>query len=221
MTRSSGPTPPFSPVLLAGFLARPLPPALLQPALDVAMLLVRRRHPGVFERLAGLPDPVFVVDPVDLPLVFLLDANAQSPRLVAARAARGRRAAATIRGPLLTLIDLLEGRIDGDALFFSRELVIEGDTEAVVALRNAVDGAEIDLVGDVLSVLGPLAGPAHRVVDVAGGLFTRLTRDLEDLRAAVIAPALRQGEAQGAALHELEERVNATARRRPLREVGS
>jgi len=41
------------------------------------------------------------------------------------------------------MIELLEGRADGDALFFSRTLTVEGDMEAVVALRNAIDGSEI------------------------------------------------------------------------------
>jgi predicted lipid carrier protein YhbT len=220
MAPTSGPTPPLSPVLLAGFLARPLPPVLLQPALNLAMAAISRRHPGVFERLGGLDHPSFVIDPVDLPLVFFLDPDPLAPRLTAARDAEGIEATATIRGPLLTLFDLLEGRIDGDALFFSRDLTIEGDTEAVVALRNAVDGAEIDVVADVLSVLGPLAGPAEDAVDIAGALFARAARDLESLRAAVIAPALRQGEAQAAALRDLEDKVRTTTRRRPAREAG-
>jgi len=63
------------------------------------------------------------------------------------------------------LIDLLEGRLDGDALFFSRELTVEGDTEAVLLLRNAVDSDEVDLFEDLLSVLGPLAGPLRFAAD--------------------------------------------------------
>jgi predicted lipid carrier protein YhbT len=39
-------------------------------------------------------------------------------------------------------MQLLEGKLDGDALFFSRDLVVDGDTEAVVMLRNIIDGAE-------------------------------------------------------------------------------
>ncbi len=206
--------------MLAGFLARPLPPVLLQPVLNLAMSIISRRHPDVFERLGGLDHPLFVIDPIDLPLIFSLDPDPLAPRLTAARDTEDVEATATIRGPLLTLFDLLEGRIDGDSLFFSRELTIEGDTEAVVALRNAVDGAEINVVADVLSVLGPLAGPAHGAVGIAGALFARAARDLETLRASVIAPALRQGEAQAAALRDLDEKVGTAARRRPAREAG-
>ena len=65
-------TPPLSPVLLAGLVVRPLPPVLLQPALNVAVSAMRRRHPEVFDRLAGLGESVVVIDPIDLPLVFVL-----------------------------------------------------------------------------------------------------------------------------------------------------
>lgn len=64
----------------------------------------------------------------------------------------------------MSLIDLVEGRVDGDALFFSRKLHISGDTEAVVALRNIVDGAEIDLVSDFASAFGMFSGPAEQIL---------------------------------------------------------
>jgi O2-independent ubiquinone biosynthesis accessory factor UbiT len=204
-------TPPFSPVLLAGLAARPLPPIALQPGLNLALRTVLRRHPNLFERLSGFGAPSFLIDPVDLPFVFRLEADAEHPSL---RALRRRRAdemetTAIIRGPLLKLIDLLEGRIDGDSLFFSRDLVFEGETEAVVALRNAIDDAEIDLIGDLLAPLGPLSGPARVAVDTAGSLFSRAARDLETLRDAILAPALRRTEAQAANLRDLEDKVGA------------
>lgn len=214
MTRPKPSIPPLSPVLLAGFAIRPLPAVLLQPALDAAMAAFHRRHPDVFERLSGLDHPVFLIDPVDLPLVFILRPDPRAPRLSAARHAESASVDAVIRGPLLRLIDLLEGRIDGDALFFSRELTIEGDTEAVVALRNAVDGAEIDLVGDVLSRLGPLARPARRAAGLATALLARAAEDLETLRAAIIAPAMRRGDIQAAELRRLDEKINALSGRR-------
>ena len=215
MTRSHRSAPPLSPVLLAGLAMRPLPPALLQPALNAAMTAIHRRHPGVFERLAGLCSPVYLVDPTDLPFMFLLHADPDMPSLTAVPHAEPEEATATIRGPLLTLIELMEGRLDGDALFFSRELVVEGDTEAVVALRNAVDGAEIDVLSDVLSLLGPLSGPARRIADGAGTLFARFSQDLETLRSSLIAPAMRRTDAQAARIRELDEKIATTRRRAP------
>lgn len=224
MVRSRRLTPPLSPVLLAGLAARPLPPIALQPALALAMRTLRRRHPGLFDRLSGVGAPSFLIDPVDLPFTFLLETDPERPRLSALRDADAATlaATATIRGPLMTLIDLAEGRLDGDALFFSRDLVIEGDTEAVVALRNAIDDAEIDLVSDLLSALGPLAGPARLAVNGLGALVARAAGDLETLRDAVIAPAMRRADTQAAELRDIEKRTEgpaapggAQARRRP------
>ena len=59
------------------------------------------------------------------------------------RAVRAPRDA-YIKGNLDILLNLLEGRIDGDALFFTRGLVITGDTAAIVGLRNTLDREEID-----------------------------------------------------------------------------
>ncbi|CCQ75247.1 SCP2 domain-containing protein [Magnetospira sp. QH-2] len=203
------PAPPFSPVLIAGFVLRPLPPALLQPLLDLSMTLLRRRHPDLFERLSGIETPTVMIDPLDLPLRFILHADAAHPtlRAIADTDETPEDVTATIRGPLLSLIDLLEGRIDGDALFFTRELRFDGDTEAVVALRNAVDGAEVDLVEDVLSLLGPASRPARHALSLGQRLARRFARDLDLLRAAVVAPADRRAEAQAADLKRLEQKV--------------
>ena len=205
-------TPPLSPVLFAGMALRPMPLALLQPALKVAMHTIQRRHPEVFDRLSCLDDPVYLIDPVDLPFVFVLTPDPLMPTLVAERDAFGLEVTATIRGPLMALIGLLEGTTDGDALFFSRDLVVEGDTEAVVALRNAVDGAEIDVLEDILAALGPLARPARKVMGGVTGLFSMAARDLEMIRNAVIAPALRQSDIQAAKLKKIDEKITTMGR---------
>jgi predicted lipid carrier protein YhbT len=194
--------------------ARPVPPALLQPWLSLAMAAMVRRYPQVFARLDASAEVVFLVDPVDLPFDFLLRPGANPPRLTVLRAGEGGGVArATIRGSLLSLIDLLEGRVDGDALFFSRDLVVEGDTEAVLSLRNAVDGAGIDLVEVAASAAGPLSGPARRLLGPANALFRRTTRDLERLQGALLAPLARRCDAQAAELDEIRARVEELQRR--------
>jgi len=215
---STAPTPPFSPVLLGGLFARPLPPGLLQPALDKAMATIVGCHPGLFERLADLHTPTYLIDPIDLPLAFILTADTDQPSVKAVRSGEGTDVRATIRGPLLTLIELLEGNIDGDALFFSRDLVIEGDTEAVVALRNAVDGVEVDLISELTSAFGPLSAPVRGLARLGQGLFRRAAEDLSILHGALVAPTQRrvdsQINAQAAKLRALEDKL-ATAPSKP------
>ena len=206
---------PLTPALLVGLAARPLPPAALQPLLTLAMAAMARRHGEVFARLDGLGDCVFLVDPVDLPLEFLLRPTASPPSLTAVRSGGTSEFAptATIRGSLLSLIDLLEGRVDGDALFFSRELAVEGDTEAILTLRNAIDGAGIDLAAIAASALGPFAGIARRLLGPAETLIRRMTRDLEALQETLLSPLARRCDAQAAELDALRSKLDELQRR--------
>ena len=57
-------------------------------------------------------------------------------------------------------MSLLDGTLDGDALFFSRIISISGRTEAVLALRNTIEDAELR-PADLLGLRGALA----RLVD--------------------------------------------------------
>lgn len=142
----------------------PPPRFVLQAAADSAARIIARRHRALVERLGSLAGTTFLIDPEDLPFRFVLRPDARRIRLEVVGRRRTPRCDATIRGPLWSLIDLVEGREDGDALFFSRELHISGDTEAVVALRNIIDGAELDLVSDFASGLGVFSGPAERML---------------------------------------------------------
>lgn len=51
---------------------------------------------------------------------------------------------ATIYSSLPALAELLLGEQDGDSLFFSRTLEFEGDTEAILVLRNSLDSQDIN-----------------------------------------------------------------------------
>jgi predicted lipid carrier protein YhbT len=204
--------PPFSPVLLAGLALAPLPPKMLQPLFDAAMALVRRRHPDLLDRLSGFGNAVIGIDPVDLPFVLVFEPRPERPRLTVWRDFTGVALSATVRGPLSMLMALGEGRLDGDAAFFSRQLVIEGDTEVILALRNAVDGAGIDMRADFAATLGPMARPLMRIADAAGQVVGRLADDMALVRQALVGPTLKAADIQTARLNELEAEV-ATLRR--------
>ncbi|MDO8608657.1 MAG: SCP2 sterol-binding domain-containing protein [Phaeospirillum sp.] len=200
-------TPPFSPMLLLGVALRPVRPQLLQPVFDHMLAIIRRRHPDILERMADYADKPVCIDPTDLPFVILLDPNPEDPRLTVRREIDPAEVAATIHGPLEMLIALAEGKVDGDALFFSRRLVIEGDTEVVVALRNAIDGAGIDLIEDISLQLGPLGRPFRGLAGAAIGLIGRMRDDFEMLRTSLIAPAVKDVNAQSARISALEGEV--------------
>lgn len=136
------------------------------PALDLAIRRLAEgtvdRHPSLFARLGTHAATTFLIDPVDLPFALLLLPTRIGRRVELARRDRPAAWNARIAGPLAALIGLVHGAYDGDALFFSRDLTIEGDTEAVLALRNAIDDAEIDLSEEVLAMLGVLRTLAEK-----------------------------------------------------------
>ena len=210
--------PPLSPVLLLGLPLRIIPRALLDPALTGATRQAARRYPRVFERLAALGSVRFLIDPTDLPIRFDLRLDGGRPSLRVAPD-RSFDATATVRGPLADLLALLEGRLDGDALFFARRLVVQGDTEAIVTLRNAVEGEEVDVLGLLLEAVAPFdrllragLGPAARAYRLAESALAAFQYALE-------APLQGRLDEQEAALDRLAARLEHiekwVARRQP------
>jgi predicted lipid carrier protein YhbT len=159
MNSQSQDSPALSPVLVAGMGLGVLPPALLQPLLDAMLMVMRRRHSAMFVSLEAMKDIHFRIGPTDLPFDFLLSLGPAPTLKAVAKEVEDTGVTASIHGSLLTLMQLLEGKLDGDALFFSRDLVVDGDTEAVVMLRNIIDGAGIDIAEDIIWAVGPLAPP--------------------------------------------------------------
>lgn len=132
----------------------PLPLPLLQPFLKKIVRNLARNRTELFARLGPHQQKVFLIDPVNLPFVFLLTPAAENPRLRARRRSENIPHDARIAGTFLTLLNMIDGRLDGDALFFTRDLMIDGDTEAIVVLRNALDDLEGNIVDDLALQLG-------------------------------------------------------------------
>lgn len=193
----------LTPLVLTAPLVRLLPLELWQPLFDRLLAAVLRRHPHVLQRLDGFEGAVVGIDPVDLPLAFLVRLDPRRPSIRAVRGVEAPPASAVVRGPLAALLDLMQGWVDGDALFFERGLTIEGDTGLIVALRNALDGAEIDIAA---ALPGPL-----------GALYERAEADLAGLQRAVLAPATAALRAHEARLGRLEAAPRERHGRAPRR----
>lgn len=155
-----------------------LPPGPLSLILGRAARDMAEQHPGLFTRLGPHAEKRFLIDPTDLPFAFLLCPRPTRPSIEALSRSTSADWDCRIAGPLAALLGMIHGAYDGDALFFSRDIAIEGDTEAALALRNATDDAEIDLFDAVAGSLGPpgramgrrlrpLARVAERITGVA------------------------------------------------------
>jgi predicted lipid carrier protein YhbT len=156
-----------APPSLRGFLQNiptvllaPVPLAVIQPILGHIASHVAQTHPQLFARLGTHATKRFLIDPIDLPFVLVLSPDAARPDLRAYRRYENPPHDAGIAGKFFDLLDMIDGSLDGDALFFTRDLQVTGDTEAVVALRNALDDFEGSALDSVVGAFGPLAKPA-------------------------------------------------------------
>ena len=146
------------------YLPRPL--ALAAGSLPLApltLLLTRlarqlmRRHPGLQRRLGVHARCRFLLDLTDIPFLLLLEPGGAAPRVRAVARRHPPAHDTRIAGLTSAFLGMLHGSLDGDALFFSRDLVIDGNTAAGLALRNAIDDAELDLAAELGAMLKPLA----------------------------------------------------------------
>jgi predicted lipid carrier protein YhbT len=155
----------------AFWLVKVVPLPAIQAAANKAFGAVLDHHPRLLERMGPHAKRTFAFVPTDLPWGFLITPGAR--QLVVFR--RGARviADATISAPIVLLLALLEGKADGDAAFFARGIEVAGDMEAMLAVRNALDDAAIELPKE----LAPKSGLLRRPLEAG----------LERLRAALLA----------------------------------
>lgn len=149
----------------------PLPLAPASLLLSRLMRGMATRHPAILRRLGPHADARILIDVTDAPALLLMEPGAR--RITLHRRARPPAAEAAIRGRLSAFLSMLHGAEDGDALFFSGDLEISGDTAAVLALRNALDDAELDLTEELAAEGGPAAPLLRRLsglVATASGL---------------------------------------------------
>lgn len=144
---------PQTPAPGNGVVAR-LACAFVQPVLSRVVRRMAVQHPSLFARLGPHQGTDFLIDPVELPFALHLrpDPKALVFRAVPREAAPW--AGAVIRGRFMLLLELVDSEEDGDAAFFSRDLEVFGDTEAVVRLRNALDDVEGSVAEDAADMFG-------------------------------------------------------------------
>lgn len=134
--------------------------AALRPFLDRVVRRIAAHHPEMFTRIAPYETADFVIVPTELPFALHLRPEPLAPMLRAIPKDRLPPFHACIEGRFLLLLELVDGERDGDAAFFSRDLTISGNTEAVVSLRNAID----DIDGSIAQETADLFGPPGRAI---------------------------------------------------------
>jgi len=141
-------------------LIRLSPLAVLQPLLDKVVRRIGSANPDMFDRLGPHRHAYFLIDPVNLPFALVLHPDPEELSFRACQRKSAPVCTARISGKFLHLLRLVDGDQDGDALFFSRDLDISGNTEAVVCLRNALD----DVDGSIAQMVADMFGPPGRAI---------------------------------------------------------
>ncbi|MBL8903195.1 MAG: SCP2 sterol-binding domain-containing protein [Rhizobiales bacterium] len=148
------------PVVIGKLLA-PLPLFPLQFILSRMVKGITQRRPEFFARLGPHIGSSYALDVTELPFVLLLKPNPQKPEMTAHRRSEKIASDASISGPFMDLFKVLDGRGDSDAMFFSGNIKVSGNTEAAVCLRYALDDLEGSVIEDLLHMGGPVLMPAH------------------------------------------------------------
>ncbi len=144
-------------------LARPAGMLPLGFFLTRAVRDLARRRPALFERLGEHRRSSFFIDPSDLGFAFLIVPDGAAAEVKTVSKHPSASSDVMVRGPLLSLLGLLDGTFDGDALFFNRGLSISGKTDALLALRNAIEDAELK-PSDFLGLGGGVGSLADNLV---------------------------------------------------------
>lgn len=155
------------------------PPEVIAQAINVLMRKMERRHARLFRNLEKLGKATIHIEPTDLPHRFALNIGCKpiSLKIIEGKA---KKPSASMKGELKVLIDMFEGRIDGDEVFFSRDFVISGNTSVIVGLRNTLDRENINLLDDVASLFGPFAEPVKKAVFIADRMVNHVMEKFFD-----------------------------------------
>ena len=145
---------------------------LLAPVLAVAERRLNRIMRPVRDRLDLTAERRLLLVVEDLPVAIEWTIGPETMHLQTRppiHASRALHVDAVVSGPLVVLCEIAAGRKDADALFFSREITVEGDIAFMLALRHALEELRLD----PLTILGCPAGLRPVVTQLLTGLADR------------------------------------------------
>ncbi len=178
---------------------------LLAPVLAVAeRRLSRIMHP-VRDRLDLTVERRLLLVVEDLPVAIEWTIGPETMRLQTrspGQASHALHADAVVSGPLAALCEIAAGRKDADALFFSRDITVEGDVAFMLALRHALEGLRLDplTIFGCPAALRPLARQLLTALADRAEAVASLARLCAAEEAAdLFSPGLSRGSAGNAA----------------------
>lgn len=176
--------PKISLEYLLGLLVKPFVPLpLLQLGVNALTNRFQEMHPGVLQRMGAFPHAKMILDPIDLPYYFFVEFLPDNLNIIILAddtyvGSEFTRIAASLE----FFLHMLQRDSDGDALFFSRQLTIEGDTTVVVALRNILEAESINLDQDIQNTFGQFAPIVFFIQNVLLNHLHNLNTNLHNMQ---------------------------------------
>lgn len=203
-------SPKFEPMLFLGFLMDNVPHIVLQKIFDKSMKTMHTNHRNVFERMQSVNNPTFLINATDLPFCFLLDTNLDAPQLKIFEKEHLDLLTydASITGSFSILMTMLEGESDGDALFFSRDIKVEGDTESIVALRNAIDSNNIDVFSEILHEILPEYISTSTIEKFIKSKYNKVARIMDTIKESIVADVVKSTNNQQHTLKNMHKELS-------------
>lgn len=195
-------------MLFARIAMRPIPLAIVDMAVQKLARRLCSRYPLIIERLSDLRGTRFVINITDLQywIEFSFYDNSIKTKTYCKAP---ETADVSVAGTLVDLINMLDGDVDGDALFFSRNITVDGNTEALLTLRNAIDSEDINLKEDLLALSGVFRVPTRIAFNSLNRIFSRITKDMESISNAITFPLKLQQEALCADNNSLRNKITS------------
>lgn len=213
---NSSSIPDFSVSLLLGQLLNPvISRSILQIGIDKLTNLFVKQHPRVISKMAKFTPCRMVLIPIDMPFCFFVEFTPDdlNINIIDNNAFSGDNLTC-IKSSLELFVKMLEGNLDGDALFFSRKLSIEGDTTSIVALRNILEAESINIKDDIEETLGVFSKLFYFVNNIACGIYNDVNDNLDIVKTSIIGHVEKKvnyqasiNEKQKGELKKLEKQV--------------
>lgn len=193
--------------LLKGVLNK-IPFPFIQVLLNYSLKKMHAKYPRVFAKVAEKEETSFLIIPLDLPFNFYLIINKNYPSLTVEEKDCNLTPSATIKATLFNLLSMFEGKLDGDAAFFSKSLVIEGSTAAIVALRNAIDSENINVVKDLTEDFGIFKKVIRKIITLGISKYNNLNTAIEILQEELLQDCNNKIKHNSYEISNLKQEIN-------------
>lgn len=180
--------PDFKPSLLLGILAKPIARGpILQNAINRLTKLFIQKHPKVITKMAEYTPARLVLIPSDMPFCFFVEFTKDNMQInIIDQNAFDGKNLTCITASLELFIKMLEGNLDGDALFFSRQLTVAGDTTIIVALRNILEAENVNIKTDIDETFGVFSGAFHLVNNLLCAIYKGIDTNFDIVKSSIV-----------------------------------